>query len=125
MDGAEEDSLTIPDVSIIESSAELLYGLVHQRFILTKPGLTAMVRLSSQASLLFPLHLNFTELTTDLPLLVFVGTGRKVRTILLRRLPPCLLSRSTGHPLRSDGYSRVGYGQAVLSELSGYLWTAE
>lgn len=40
----EEDSLTIPDVSIIESSAELLYGLVHQRFILTKAGLQAMVR---------------------------------------------------------------------------------
>ncbi|KAH8084711.1 casein kinase II beta chain [Filobasidium floriforme] len=38
----EEDTLTIPDVSIIESSAELLYGLVHQRFILTKAGLQAM-----------------------------------------------------------------------------------
>jgi casein kinase II subunit beta len=40
----EEDSAKIPDVSIVESSAELLYGLVHQRFILTKVGLTAMVR---------------------------------------------------------------------------------
>jgi casein kinase II subunit beta len=30
-------------VSIVESSAELLYGLVHQRFILTKPGLSMMV----------------------------------------------------------------------------------
>ena len=40
---AEEDSSKIPDVSIVESSAELLYGLVHQRFILTKPGLTSMV----------------------------------------------------------------------------------
>lgn len=39
----EEDSLTIPDVSIIETSAELLFGLVHQRFILTKAGLTMMV----------------------------------------------------------------------------------
>lgn len=41
---AEEDSAKIPDVSIVESSAELLYGLVHQRFILTKTGLTSMVR---------------------------------------------------------------------------------
>jgi hypothetical protein len=41
---AEEDSLTIPDISIIESSAELLYGLVHQRFILTKVGMQEMVR---------------------------------------------------------------------------------
>lgn len=40
---AEESSLTIPDVSIIESSAELLYGLVHQRYIVTKAGLQAMV----------------------------------------------------------------------------------
>lgn len=34
--------LKVPDVSIVESSAELLYGLVHQRFILTRPGLSAM-----------------------------------------------------------------------------------
>ncbi|KAK8854487.1 hypothetical protein IAR55_003225 [Kwoniella newhampshirensis] len=39
----EEDSSKIPDVSIVESSAELLYGLVHQRFILTKTGLSCMV----------------------------------------------------------------------------------
>ena len=39
-----EDSSKIPDVSIVESSAELLYGLVHQRYILTKIGLAAMVR---------------------------------------------------------------------------------
>ncbi|EIW65620.1 hypothetical protein TREMEDRAFT_46125 [Tremella mesenterica DSM 1558] len=38
----EEDSSKIPDVSIVESSAELLYGLVHQRFICTKAGLAAM-----------------------------------------------------------------------------------
>lgn len=40
----DEDSPKIPDVSIIETSAEVLYGLVHQRFILTKPGLVMMVR---------------------------------------------------------------------------------
>jgi casein kinase II subunit beta len=39
-----EDSSKIPDVSIVETSAELLYGLVHQRFILTKAGLACMVR---------------------------------------------------------------------------------
>ncbi|EJD01110.1 uncharacterized protein FOMMEDRAFT_141826 [Fomitiporia mediterranea MF3/22] len=38
----EEDSLKIPDVSIVEASAELLYGLVHQRYILTRAGLHAM-----------------------------------------------------------------------------------
>ena len=42
---AEEDSLRIPDVSLVEASAELLYGLVHQRFILTRAGLHAMVRI--------------------------------------------------------------------------------
>ncbi|KAF4575029.1 casein kinase 2 regulatory subunit [Pleurotus pulmonarius] len=39
----DEDASKIPDVSIVESSAELLYGLVHQRFILTRAGLQAMV----------------------------------------------------------------------------------
>lgn len=43
----EEDSLKIPDVSIVEASAELLYGLVHQRYILTRAGLAAMVRNSA------------------------------------------------------------------------------
>ncbi|KAI9634367.1 casein kinase II beta chain [Dioszegia hungarica] len=40
---AEDDTAKIPDVTIVENSAELLYGLVHQRFILTKPGLAAML----------------------------------------------------------------------------------
>lgn len=39
----DEDTSKIPDVSIVESSAEMLYGLVHQRFILTRAGLQAMV----------------------------------------------------------------------------------
>lgn len=39
----QEDSLKIPDVSIVESSAELLYGLIHQRYILTRQGLQQMV----------------------------------------------------------------------------------
>lgn len=45
----EEDSNTIPDISIIESSSELLYGLVHQRFILTKAGLAMMAERYEQA----------------------------------------------------------------------------
>jgi casein kinase II subunit beta len=43
-DYCEEDTHRIPDVAIVEASAELLYGLVHQRYILTRPGLQAMVR---------------------------------------------------------------------------------
>jgi hypothetical protein len=31
---------------MIENSAEMLYGLIHARFIVTTRGLTAMVRLS-------------------------------------------------------------------------------
>jgi len=43
LDVEPEDTLKIPDVSLVESSAELLYGLVHQRYILTRPGLQTMV----------------------------------------------------------------------------------
>ncbi|KAG7096886.1 hypothetical protein E1B28_004292 [Marasmius oreades] len=39
----DEEAAKIPDVSIVESSAEMLYGLVHQRYILTRVGLQAMV----------------------------------------------------------------------------------
>ncbi|KAH9943480.1 casein kinase II regulatory subunit-domain-containing protein [Epithele typhae] len=39
----DEETTKIPDVSIVEASAELLYGLCHQRFILTRAGLQAMV----------------------------------------------------------------------------------
>ncbi|KAF9075718.1 casein kinase II regulatory subunit-domain-containing protein [Rhodocollybia butyracea] len=39
----DEDTSKIPDVSIVESSAEMLYGLVHQRYILTRAGLSTMV----------------------------------------------------------------------------------
>jgi hypothetical protein len=42
-DVVDEDSAKIPDVSIVEASAELLYGLVHQRYVLTRAGLHAMV----------------------------------------------------------------------------------
>jgi casein kinase II subunit beta len=41
---SEDDSNRIPDATIVETSAELLYGLVHQRYILTRQGLQAMVR---------------------------------------------------------------------------------
>ncbi|TDL29561.1 hypothetical protein BD410DRAFT_29422 [Rickenella mellea] len=42
LDVEPEDSLKIPDVSIVEASAELMYGLIHQRYILTRFGLNAM-----------------------------------------------------------------------------------
>ncbi|CAG8503620.1 13151_t:CDS:2 [Funneliformis caledonium] len=39
----EEESLKVPDVSLVENSAEVLYGMIHQRYILTRQGLQQMV----------------------------------------------------------------------------------
>ena len=43
LDIEPQDSLKIPDISIVESSAELLYGLIHQRYIITRQGMQQMV----------------------------------------------------------------------------------
>ncbi|GAA5836219.1 hypothetical protein JCM5353_001941 [Sporobolomyces roseus] len=39
----EDEAHRVPDVSIVESSAELLYGLIHQRYIITRQGLQQML----------------------------------------------------------------------------------
>ncbi|KAL8287357.1 hypothetical protein RQP46_003809 [Phenoliferia psychrophenolica] len=46
---AEEEAHRVPDVTIVESSAELLYGLIHQRFIITRQGLQSMYQKYDQA----------------------------------------------------------------------------
>lgn len=39
----DEMSSKIPDVSLLVPSAEMLYGLIHQRYIITTMGLRQMV----------------------------------------------------------------------------------
>lgn len=41
----EEDEMStrIPDLSILEPHAKMLYGMIHQRYIITRPGLNQMV----------------------------------------------------------------------------------
>lgn len=94
----EEDSSKIPDVSIVENSAELLYGLVHQRFILTKAGLQLMVSIS----------------LTDAPDLTLTSAGGEVRARAFWGMPKSVLSQRPCSSMRTCGYARCRHGQAVL-----------
>lgn len=40
--GSGKNSKDLPNKSLLDHSAELLYGLIHARYIISKPGLTAM-----------------------------------------------------------------------------------
>lgn len=95
----QEDSLKIPDVSIVESSAELLYGLIHQRYILTKGGLQQMVRSPTSVVNVRRLDGLVAHTTFDPPPYASPA-GREVRARALRLLPSSLLSLSPGTPLR-------------------------
>lgn len=86
----DEDTSKIPDVSIIESSAEMLYGLVHQRYILTRVGLQAMVR----RSVVFFLEHK----------MILLCIGGKVRSRCVRYLPSCLLCRLQCRPMWACGH---------------------
>ncbi len=125
----EEDVSKIPDVSIVENSAELLFGLVHQRFILTKAGLSSMVSRASSQRWIMARHVteaicNTTSVghmeNTELTL-----TVGQVRTGSLRRMSPGVLPCDTRLALWPCGYAGSGHSEAVLSQLRGYIYTAE
>ena len=44
MEYPSDDMLTEEQHEMVESAAEMLYGLIHLRFILTQRGMAAMVR---------------------------------------------------------------------------------
>lgn len=84
----DEDAAKIPDVSIVESSAEMLYGLVHQRYILGRAGQQAMVRITSDASI---------AAFTSYPWC----SGRQVRKWSVWLLSACILCRLQRRALRT------------------------
>ena len=100
----------MPDVSIVEASAELLYGLVHQRYILTRAGLQAMVRASV-----------FIYVATALT----SKSGREVRPGRVRRLSARLLQRLQRRTLWPLRPARSGHREALLSELQRHLCPTE
>lgn len=53
VDSPNSDQLSEEQQETVDAAAELLYGLVHARYILTAKGLQAMVRLSSSSSSLY------------------------------------------------------------------------
>jgi casein kinase II subunit beta len=53
VDSPNSDQLSEEQQETVDAAAELLYGLVHARYILTAKGLQAMVRLSTSSSSLY------------------------------------------------------------------------
>jgi len=53
VDSPNSDQLSEEQQETVDAAAELLYGLVHARYILTAKGLQAMVSLSSSSSSLY------------------------------------------------------------------------
>ena len=49
LDLEPEDPLKVPSIPMFEHSAELLYGLIHARFLLTKTGLQIMAKKYDEA----------------------------------------------------------------------------
>lgn len=102
----EDAAHKIPDVSIVESSAEMLYGLVHQRYILTRMGLQAMVCRSSLRTI------------PEIERMLLGGQIREWDIWLLSTRVLCRMQRRSMRPIR---YARSRYCEAILSQLQRYL----
>lgn len=109
----EEDSSKIPDVSIVENSAELLYGLVHQRFILTKAGLSSMVGLYEHC------------MRAGTPSFADSDPGGEIRARSLRCLSEGVLPQHTRAAMRSCRYTRRRHCQVAVPKLWRYLYPTQ
>jgi casein kinase II subunit beta len=66
VDSPNSDQLTEEQQETVDAAAELLYGLVHARYILTAKGLQSMVSKTSLA--------NYVDLTNDVTLTLCIFT---------------------------------------------------